>query len=238
MLTHTRILPLYQSSHVVVKVGSTEYKLPKALLCQQSAFFAAAFEGEFIEGKEERITLQEETGVVSDRSFRCMVQWLLIGQINFGHVSPEQGATDAVEFARLADMLEVFGMENLTAQRIESIIKSEQEISEALPSPINRNTLHIHHEHIVSGIRLPGGHPVRRALTRATVEGLLQSESHKFAEQIEHHTDFALDVLRELQATLESFTCDKRRIYFEDPIRGDRVQFVRRRRGSADSIDF
>jgi len=219
----------------VVTIGSTEYSLPKGLLCKQSKFFSRAFEGDFKEGKEQRVALSEEIGVVSNRGFQCIIQWLLVGWVNFGQGPSEQGVTDALELARLADMLEIFGVESLAADRIEIIIKSYKE-SPVPPPDFGRNTSFINHEHVASGVYLPVGHPIRHVLARAAVEGMLQLEDHKFVKEIEKLPDFALDVFREVQTTLRDFTSDRRGIYFKDPIRGDRVPFKPKRRGSIDSL--
>lgn len=56
-----RLLPLYSGPQVTIRIGSAshEYKLPKALLCKQSPYLAAMFEGPFKEGEEQSTTLEE-----------------------------------------------------------------------------------------------------------------------------------------------------------------------------------
>jgi len=57
----TSLLPLYSGPQVTIRIGSAshEYKLPKALLCKQSPYLAAMFEGPFKEGEEQSTTLEE-----------------------------------------------------------------------------------------------------------------------------------------------------------------------------------
>ncbi|TAQ89347.1 hypothetical protein B7494_g2347 [Chlorociboria aeruginascens] len=64
---------------VSIRIGSGrhEYKLPNALLCKQSEYFAAMLEGPFKEGEEQSTTLEEIDGVVTPRSFQMLVHTLL-----------------------------------------------------------------------------------------------------------------------------------------------------------------
>ena len=87
-----------------------EYKLPKVLLYKQSPYFAATFEGAFMEGEEQSTTLEEIDGVVSTQSFQMLMQWVCLGRVVFGKSAPEQAITTAIEFARLTDMCGVTGM--------------------------------------------------------------------------------------------------------------------------------
>jgi hypothetical protein len=71
----SRLLPLYTDPFVRVRIGSIsrEYKLLKALLYKQSTYFVATFEGGFLEGEEQLITLAKINGVVSTQSFKLLV---------------------------------------------------------------------------------------------------------------------------------------------------------------------
>ncbi|KFY91986.1 hypothetical protein V498_05206 [Pseudogymnoascus sp. VKM F-4517 (FW-2822)] len=66
------LLPLYVGPWVTIRIGSasSEYKLPKALLCRQSPDFASMFNGNFKEGEEQSATLAEIDGVVSARKLQ------------------------------------------------------------------------------------------------------------------------------------------------------------------------
>jgi len=102
----TSPLPLYASPQVTIRIGSAshEYKLLKALLCKQSPYFAAMFEGTFREGEEQSTTLEEMNGVVTPRSFQILVQWVCLSRVVFRKCAPDVSITTAIEFARLADM--------------------------------------------------------------------------------------------------------------------------------------
>ncbi|KAH6662122.1 hypothetical protein B0J14DRAFT_662947 [Halenospora varia] len=70
------ILPLYNGPHVSIRIGSTspdEFKVPKALLCKQSPYFAATFEGDFKEARDHSTILEEVDGVVTTRSFQMLL---------------------------------------------------------------------------------------------------------------------------------------------------------------------
>jgi hypothetical protein len=115
-----RLLPLYSGPQVTIRIESAshEYKLPKALLCKQSPYFAAMFEGPFREGEEQATTLEEINGVVAPRSFQMLVQWVCLGRVVFRECAPDVAITTAIEFARLADMCRITGMESLMASAI------------------------------------------------------------------------------------------------------------------------
>ncbi|KAH9208534.1 hypothetical protein DL95DRAFT_467681 [Leptodontidium sp. 2 PMI_412] len=70
----TSLLPLYSGPQVTIRISfaSHEYILPKALLCKQSPYFAAAFEGNFKEGEDQSTTLEVIDGVGSTRSFQML----------------------------------------------------------------------------------------------------------------------------------------------------------------------
>ncbi|ELR08411.1 hypothetical protein VC83_03559 [Pseudogymnoascus destructans] len=118
----TSLLPLYSDPLVTIRIASHEYKLPKALLCKQSPYFAATFNGSFREGEKQSTNLEEIDGVVSIRSFQMLVQWICLGRVVFGESAPEEAITTAIELTRLADMCGIIGMEFVIAGHIKAII--------------------------------------------------------------------------------------------------------------------
>ncbi|KFY92679.1 hypothetical protein V500_04080 [Pseudogymnoascus sp. VKM F-4518 (FW-2643)] len=93
----TSLLPLYSGPLVTIRIASHEYKLPTALLCKQSPYFAATFNGSFREGEEQSVNLEEIDGVVSIRSFQMLVQWVCLGRVVFGESAPKEAITTAIE---------------------------------------------------------------------------------------------------------------------------------------------
>ena len=93
------LLSLYSDPYVIIRIGSAsyEYKLSKALLCKQSLYFAATFEGQFQEGEQQSTTLVEIDGVVSARSFKLLVQWVYLGRVIFGELAPGEAITATIE---------------------------------------------------------------------------------------------------------------------------------------------
>jgi len=51
-----------------------------------------------------------------------LVQWVCLGRVVFGEYTPDVSITTAIEFARLADMCCVTGMESPMAELIKAII--------------------------------------------------------------------------------------------------------------------
>lgn len=68
-ILYSRSIPARKSK---IRIGSLgqEYKLPKDLLCKQSPYFKATFEGDFQEGEEQSTCLSEDD-VVRDGAFKC-----------------------------------------------------------------------------------------------------------------------------------------------------------------------
>lgn len=79
--------------------------------------------------------------VVSICSFKLLLQWLYLGRVNFGKLTPEEAVTATIEFARLADMCGVTSIESLMAKRIKTIIKTNPATpSKKLPKTRDPNT--------------------------------------------------------------------------------------------------
>lgn len=217
----TSLLPLYSGPQVTIRIGSAshEYKLPKALLCKQSPYFAAMFEGPFKEGEEQSTTLEEIHGVVTPRSFQMLVQWVCLGRVVSRECAPDVAITTAIEFARLADMCRITGMESLMAEHIKAIILANPLPDlEWLERPPDTNTHCLTSQHITSAVALPEGHPVRAILAAATVEGCLRQHNYKFEREASRVPEFSVDLLKAVRATIESITIEYNATTFEDPI--------------------
>ncbi|PMD65277.1 uncharacterized protein K444DRAFT_519241, partial [Hyaloscypha bicolor E] len=199
------LLPLYSEPYVKIRIEPTghKYKLPKGLLCQQSIFFAAAFNGSFQEGEKQFITLKEEEDIVSIRSFELLVQWIYIGRVIFDELPPEEAVTTTIEFVRLTDIYKVTGMESLMAKRIKALIVSNPSLTKAREKKPATNIHCLISKHIISGVLLPKGHPVRSILALAAVPGYLSRDDY-LSEALEI-PDFAVNLLHQVRAAINSF---------------------------------
>ncbi|KAJ5811377.1 hypothetical protein N7474_007678 [Penicillium riverlandense] len=132
------------------------------------------------------------------------------------------------EFANLANMCSISGMESQMAQQIKEILRAN-------PGPPTQwgtrdddtNTHCLASHHIESATFLPVGHPVRRAVAAASVEGYLGNDTHKFVGETRDYPEFAADLLQELRGTLNEMKFDKRGAFFQDPISGQELRFGR-----------
>jgi hypothetical protein len=191
------------------------------LLCQQSTFFAAAFNGSFQEGEEQFMTLKEEEDIVSTRSFELLVQWLYVGRVIFDELPPEEAVTTTIEFVRLADMFKVTGMESLMAERIKALIVSKPPLTKARKKKPDTNIHCLTSKHIISGVLLPKGHPVRSILASAAVPGYLACDGY-LSEALEI-PDFAVDLLHQVQAAIKSFESTGSGVTFLDTLSDTRI---------------
>jgi len=224
-------LPLYSGSCVTVRIGSAgpEYELSKAILCKQSSYFAATFEGEFQEGRDQSTTLTEEEGVVTQRSFEMLIQWLYLGRVLFNESSPTESITAAIEFSRIADMFGVTGMESPMATHIKTIILANPALEDQdifKDRDVNTNTYCLVGQHITSASFLPDGHPVRKVLAVAAVEGYIRCNEHKFLKEIRESPNFAADLLLEVKETLKTVNLGEPHLTFIDPFSEKTLPFV------------
>lgn len=223
MLTDLHSLTeLYSGPRVTISIEDHEYRLPKALLCGQSPYFQAAFEGGFKEGEEQKMELTKDEDVVSPQSFQFLVQWLTLGRVVFGEIEPVEAISCTIEFVRIADMCGVTGMENLMAERLKDIILAPTPRPSGFDTPLN-NTYYITSEHIKSAVSLPVGHPVRSIIASAAVKGFLLHEKHKIWTEAHENPDFAVDLLREVKVTLSSLEVYRNSAFVIDHIRGGRI---------------
>ncbi|KFY69217.1 hypothetical protein V496_00426 [Pseudogymnoascus sp. VKM F-4515 (FW-2607)] len=219
------LLPLYVGPLVTIRIGSAtpEYKLPKALLCKQSSYFASMFNGNFKEGEEQSATLEEIDGVVSAGSFQMLAQWVCVGRVVLGMLPLAESITSAIEFARLADMCGVVGVESLMAEVIKSTIIDNPGPYELYAGSTNSHTHYITLEHIISAAFLPDGHPVRNVLALATVEGYLNWDDHKFSDGSSQVPSFSTDLLVAVKTALRSMSRGDNSVTFTEPISGEKL---------------
>jgi hypothetical protein len=168
--------------------------------------------------------------VVSTQSFQMLVQWICLGRVVFGELAPGEAITTAIEFARLADMCGVTGMESLIAENIKAIILAN-------PAPADwefysgrtpdTSTHCLTSQHISSAVALPERHSVRGILAAASVEGYLRDNKCKLLKETLEIPDFSVDLLRAMRATLESLTYEEYKIIFKDPISGKKLKLLK-----------
>ena len=163
--------------------------------------------------------MTEIDGVVSIRSFELLVQWLYLGRVIFGKLTPTETITAAIEFVRFADMCGVTGMETLMAEHIKAIIMA--------PAPGSRrpdtNTHRLTSKHIISAASLPEEHPVRSMLAAAAVREYFRDDNHMFLKETQEVPNFSADLLKAVKATLKRLTISHNRIVVKDPVSGERV---------------
>ena len=174
--------------------------------------------------------MEEIDGVVSNQSFQMLVQWVCIGRVVFGELPPEEAITTAIEFARLADMCGVTGMESLVAEHIKAIILANpapEDWKFYMGRHPDTNTHCLTSQHIISAVSLPEGHSVRRILAAAAVEGYLRVDKCKFLKETLEVPDFLVDLLKAVRVTLGSLGYEEYKINFKDPISGNRLKLLK-----------
>ncbi|PWY79708.1 hypothetical protein BO70DRAFT_353422 [Aspergillus heteromorphus CBS 117.55] len=173
--------------------------LSKRLLCRNSPYFERMFEGNFQEAKEQSATLEPIEGVVSERSFESLIEWMYLDRIQPPTSDPRTEISTAIEFARLADMCQVKGLESVLAERIKTIL-----VENSTKSQRTTDSDHLTHwlspQHIASAANLPKGHRVRSVLAAASVEGYLRLENLKLYSETRDIPSFSADILEEMRS--------------------------------------
>jgi hypothetical protein len=156
-----------------------------------------------------------------------LVQWLYLGRVLFSESTPKEYITTTIEFVRLADMCGVTGMETQMAEYIKAILMANptSTASQFEDRDPDTNTYSLAPQHITSAALLPSGHPVRKVLAAAAVEGYVQRDRHKFLKEIREAPNFAVDLLMEIKETLKTVAISQSRISFTDPLSGKTLPF-------------
>ncbi|KAL2861064.1 BTB/POZ domain-containing protein [Aspergillus lucknowensis] len=185
----SNILPIYHSPCVKIRIVSCdhEYTVSKDLLCRESKYFSAMFEGEYKEGQQQIAVLGDIEGVVSVQSFEAFLQWLYLRKIKFEITEPEQQISAMIELARFADMCIVTEMEARIARQLKKLLLAN-------PNPQSTES---------GATFLPQWHAVRRILAAATVEGYLRCEHHRFVQEAREYLTYAVDLLEEVGLALK-----------------------------------
>ena len=150
-----------------------------------------------------------------------LAQWVRLGRVVLETLPPVESVTSAIEFAKLADMCGVIGMESLMAEYIKSTIIVNPGPYDCNTRTTTRHTHYITLEHIISAAFLPDGHPVRNVSALATVEGYLNCNNHKFSKGSSKVPSFSADLLVAVKTTLKSMRCDDLSVTFTEPISGE-----------------
>jgi len=153
---------LRSTETVKIYIGpeKNEYILSKALLCHCSPFFDRAFNGSFKEGKEQKMYLED----VTMDAFEVILQWVCLGT---GPMDDRAGETKSaeitrlLEYAELADRLDLLGANTFFVDRIREILKE--------------SSTYLSKGHIRSALRLPWGHGIREVFAQSTVAAYLAS---------------------------------------------------------------
>ena len=87
---------------------------------------------------------QRKDGVVSPRSFEMLLQWVCHNRIVLGDLPPTKAIDAIIEFARLADIYNIMGLESSMANNLRQIILTDKTIQNSVfAKPPDHTTLHL-----------------------------------------------------------------------------------------------
>lgn len=124
----------------------------------------------------------------------------------------------ALEFVRLADMLEVNGVKPVAADRIKDMLLDKREQND-----YNRNTRHLISGHLQAASDLPVNHPVRKVLVAAAIRGCMRTKPYnsRFLSELRKAPDLAVDILKEIPTTLRGINFEEREVEYESVDEGE-----------------
>ncbi|KAF4627603.1 hypothetical protein G7Y89_g10550 [Cudoniella acicularis] len=193
----------------IIGKSGRKYTVSKRILVANSKYFSRmSDEGQLEEGRE-GTKLDDIDGVLSQPSFEMLLRYIYTGKTKVpAGLAADQKISLLLELVRLGEMCAVTGlvqMDKFAAYKIRQIIlenpgpKDNRHHFDRSP---DTNTFCISSQHIASAMVLPKGHPVRRVLVSATVEGYIRGRTPKFAREITEIDGFAADLLAQVKRTL------------------------------------
>ncbi|KAJ5915518.1 hypothetical protein N7466_011451 [Penicillium verhagenii] len=218
------MIPLYHNACVTIRISSSdhEYKVSKDLLCRESKYFSAMFEGKFKEGVQQTAILEEVEGIVSVQSLEAFLQWIYLGKFKFDLNQLEHHITATIELARFADMCNVSEMATQIGQYLKDILVANPCLEHAYGfSGFPVDTCCLTSQHIISATFLPQGHVIRRILAAVSSNDYLLCENHKFAEVAREYPNYGFDLLQEVGLALKGLRLENRYAIHKDPITGE-----------------
>jgi BTB/POZ domain len=212
---------------VSIIAGGEKFSLPKALLCYNSPFFDKAFNGNFLEGKEQEMVLSD----CSAETFRFVIQWIFTSQVvlsmpreteqpmlkgQAAKFYPER-ISKLLAFLKVADRIQLLGPFNQVTETIKAMLTSTRASLQA--------------GHIRAAFEIPSAHEARKLFTQACVReyaesffdgSYLRNKKFRFKEELRQSDAFAAALLTELANSFRSRTKNPPGGMFEmtDPFSG------------------
>jgi hypothetical protein len=215
------IIEYYKGPEVTIVVDKKRYKLPKRLLCHNSTFFSTAFNSNFKEGKEQKMTLETSVG-----AFEMTIKWMYTGHLGLPAraLDSSEYLSQLLEFLTLSDFLGLLGPFTSVTDKIRSI----------LSVPANLRSEHIH-----KVMKLPAGTLARTIIVQACVGPYLESlgwsytlnqptlmSKFRFEKEWLELNGFAVELFQIFDKTIrktEPHTYGYRRVL--DPVRGQYLYY-------------
>jgi hypothetical protein len=196
-----------QGPSVTFHVGTETFKLPKGLVCHNSTYFDRAFNGEFIEGKTQSITVS-----ASVDTFKQVIQWMYTSQVTLPSPTPSkkpkiqvtdsstvefkdvdsQQVTDLIQFLVYADEINLLG--------------PFDKIIDTLKSILIRNSACLLPQHIRTAYQLPRHHPLQKLVVQACILDYAYHITRHWPSM--HTTPRRVFRFNEEKAELDSFAAD------------------------------
>jgi hypothetical protein len=114
---------LFSGPVATITVKSTDFNLPKELLCYNSSFFDRSLNGNFKEATEQKMKIDASIG-----AFKLVVKWIYTRNIVFPNIllSPSEIISRILEFLLLAGFLQLLGPFDSIANEIKDILSQSK----------------------------------------------------------------------------------------------------------------
>jgi BTB/POZ domain len=204
------------------------FHLPKALLCYNSAFFEKAFNGNFREAQEEKMTLTD----CSSEIFEFVIQWIFTSQVVLG--SPQYDENKPI------DVDEVLDLQSENVSKLMAFLKIADEIdllgpfdqvNETIKTILKPSRSSLQSCHIRTACEIPSAKATRKLFAQVCLKEYAESffdrsptnfeDSFRFKKELDESDAFSAAVLSE----------------FADMFRGRRINHYRNEQWSAEMED-
>lgn len=225
---------LFSGPMATITVNSTDFNLPRELLCYNSSFFNKSLNGNFKEAREQKVKID-----ASIDAFKLVVKWIYTRNIVFSVLlSPSNLISRLLEFLLLADFLQLLGPFDSIANEIKGILSQTKSSRNFLTSG-----------HIRQVMQLPLGHEARKVVIQACVKLYMDSiyntsyitplanKTCKFEKEVTDFHEFAAELFRAYDQAMRNKRADEEGTWMKDPLTGKWICYQLENFEVADNMD-
>jgi hypothetical protein len=204
--------------------------LPKALLCYNSPFFEKAFNGNFKEAKEQKMTLTD----CSSEIFEFVIQWIFHCQVVLPSIQETEPIFDTQATAKDAGLITKLLAFLKVSDEIQ-LLGPFNQVIEIMTTILISSRASLQSSHIRTAFEIPSAHPTRGLFAQACVKEYAESffqksatktKDFRFKKDLDEYDVFAAALLTEFAEVFHGQSRsggyqDQRTTEMKDPLSGE-----------------